>query len=171
MKKIALLLFVAIGISAAVNAQKEGSDYKSAVGLRLGSTYYDVLSFSYKTFITEQGAIELNGGFGARGYSNGYHATTLSGAASYQHHFDIKPVDGLKWFVGGGATIFNTFSDYDTYKGFGFGIFPTGGVDYKFAAIPLSLTADVRPTFNITGPSYYNSFYGNFGIAARYTFR
>ena len=169
MKKIVLLLIVAVSYSLNLKAQ-DGSDYKSAIGIRLGSTYYDVFSFSYKTFISAQGAIELNAGFGSKGYGEGNHASTLSFAGSYQHHFDIKPVNGLKWFIGGGATIFNTFSDNNTYEGFGFGIFPTGGIDYKFPTIPLNLTADVRPTFQIVTPSYYNSFYGNVGIAARYTF-
>ncbi len=175
MKKIVLLLLVSASLfSFSAYAQKRGSDYKSAIGGRFGNTYYDVFSFSYKTFITDPGALELNAGFGAKGYGN-YNTATLSAAISYQHHFDIKPVQGLKWFVGGGATIFNTFSkkdnDYTGYSGFGLGIFPTGGIDYKFASIPLNLTADARPTFHVVSPGYYNSVYGNFGIAARYTFR
>ena len=166
MKKIALLLFFAAGITATSFAQ---SDYKSAVGVRLGSTYYDVLSFSYKSFIIgDRGALEFNAGFGARNYVHD-NAFTISAALTYQHHFDIKPVEGLRWFVGGGLTIYNSFSKYHDYEGFGFGIYPTGGVDYKFRGIPLNVSADVRPTVHVTGPGYYNSFYGNFGIAARYT--
>lgn len=169
MKKFALFLMAVVSISASVKAQN-GSDYKSAIGGRLGSTYYDVLSFSYKSFITRQGALEFNAGFGARGYGD-YHAATLSAAITYQHHFDIKPVAGLRWFIGGGATIFNTFSKGDRYEGFGFGLYPTGGIDYKFRGVPFNVTADVRPTIHVVGPGYYNSFYGNFGIAARYTFK
>ena len=171
MKKITLLLFFAAGIMATSFAQ---SDYKSAVGARLGTTYYDLLSFSYKSFITDPGALEFNAGFGAKGYG-AYNTATISAALSYQHHFDIKPVEGLKWFVGGGITVFNTFTKktndefYKEYRGFGFGIFPTGGVDYKFRGIPLNVSADVRPTVHVVGPSHYNSFYPNFGIAARYT--
>ena len=63
------------------------------------------------------------------------------------------------------------FSDYDDYDGFGFGIYPTGGVDYKFSNIPLNLTADIRPTFLVANPNNHNNgFIGNLGIAARYTF-
>ena len=63
MKKILnLFIFVTI-FSVAANAQ---SDYKSGIGLRFGG-YYDLVSASYKTFISEQGAIELNLGF--RNYS------------------------------------------------------------------------------------------------------
>ena len=169
MKKVVLFFLVAVSFSLHLKAQG-GSDYKSAIGMRLGTTYYDVVSFSFKTFISPQGALEFNAGFGSKGYDHG-HAGALSFSGTYQHHFDIKPVAGLKWFIGGGATIFNTFSDHDDYDGFGFGIYPTGGVDYKFSNIPLNLTADIRPTFLVANPNNHNNgFIGNLGIAARYTF-
>jgi hypothetical protein len=148
------------------------STYSKAIGIRLSGSYYDIASVSYKFFISEAGAIELNGGFGARNYSHTgghYGAFALSAAASYQHHFDIKPVEGLRWFIGGGAIVYNVFSDDDQYEGFAFGLFPTGGVDYKFDNIPLNLSADLRPTFFLAMPNYYSTFQGTFGIAARYT--
>lgn len=167
MKKIFnLLVFVTI-FSIAANAQ---SDYKSAIGLRFGGGYYDLVSVSYKTFISDPGAIELSVGF--RGYGvPGYNWFNVAAAGAYQHHFDIKPVAGLKWFIGGGAIVSNSFSSYDAYTGIGFGIFPTAGADYKFSNIPLNLSVDVRPTFNIIDPyAGYNRFYGNGAVAARYTF-
>ncbi len=166
MKKAVAFL---IGVMSIGAAYAQG-DYKSAIGGRLGTTYYDIISVSFKTFITKSGALELNGGFGTRSYAYD-NATSVSGAVSYQHHFPIKSVDGLKWFIGGGVTIFDAFSEYEHYDGFGFGIFPTGGVDYKFPKIPLNVSADVRPTFHITSPDYYNSFYTNLGLSARYTFK
>jgi hypothetical protein len=168
MKKIMLLL-VLCAAAFISNAQKNGGDYNAAIGARFGTTYYDIVSFSYKKFTNAKGALEFNAGFGSHGYG-GYNTATLSGALSYQWHFDI-PVEGLKWFVGGGATVFNTFSEGNDYEGFGFGLFPTGGIDYKFPTIPLNLTADVRPTFLVASPSYYNSVYTNFGFAVRYTIK
>ena len=147
MKKILnLFIFVTI-FSVAANAQ---SDYKSGIGLRFGG-YYDLVSASYKTFISEQGAIELNLGF--RNYSFG-------GFSSYN------------WFVlvGGGLTAYNSFSDFDATSGFGLAIFPTAGVDYKFASIPLNVSVDTRPTVNIIRADYYSGFYFSGGVAARYTF-
>ncbi len=171
MKKLLVILICVMSIGIA----KSQSTYKSAIGGRLGTTYYDLISASFKTFVTTNGALELNAGFGARNYDYAYdskaNTSAISAAISYQQHFDIKPVEGLRWFVGGGGTIFNTFSNHDSYEGFGFGLFPVGGADYKFAKIPLNLSADIRPTFHLTGPDYYNSFYANFGIAARYTFK
>ena len=40
------------------------------------------------------------------------------------------------------------------------GYFPTGGADYKFGKIPLDVSVDIRPTFRVASPTYYN--YENF---------
>ncbi|MCF1715002.1 hypothetical protein L0U88_10230 [Flavihumibacter sp. RY-1] len=171
MKKLLLSFAMAAGLMSA----KAQSDYNSAIGLRIGG-YDDLVSASYKTHVTKPGALEFNLGFRGRSYGS-FDWVTVAFSAAYQHHFEIKPVPGLRWFVGGGLTAYNSFSNYDDYKGFGLGIFPTGGIDYKFEKIPLNLSADVRPTFGIVdpydAPGYkHRNFRGdNFGISARYTFR
>jgi hypothetical protein len=169
MKKFISIFISLISLVAAVNGQ---STYQSAIGARIGDGYADLFSASYKTFVSDQGAIELNLGFRSYGVPH-YNWVDLSFSASYQYHFNIEAVEGLKWFIGGGLTAFNSFSSYSNYSGPGLGIFPTGGADYKFANIPLDLSADLRPTLAIIKPySYYNTFYpGNIGISARYTFR
>ena len=174
MKKVTLLVaFIAtIGF---VHAQ---STYKQAIGARVSPTHqeYELFSGSYKFFVTDPGAIELNLGFGGKRYpvpgeSRDKNAPGISFSGTYQHHFDIKPVDGLRWFIGGGGVLYNIASDYDRYKGFGAGVYPTGGIDYKFNKIPLNLTADVRPTFYVARPENFKSFHGQaVGIAARYAF-
>lgn len=158
--------------------------YERGIGARItpSNSYYDLVSASYKFFITEPGAIELNGGVGLRKYAgwtdtNGdyhydRHPFSLSLSASYQHHFEI-PVrgGGFAWFIGGGLTGYTVISKDKGREGFGFGIFPTGGVDYKIPKIPLAVSADYRPTIMIASPDKYDSFYGsNFGLSARYTF-
>ena len=167
MKKLMAFLATGLIVSTATFAQ---STYKNAIGVRVANTYYDLVSFSYKGFVTKQGALEVNAGFGTRSYFYD-RAASVSASLSYQHHFNIKPVPGLRWFVGGGFTLTNSFSDYKDYDGFGFGLFPTGGIDYKFSKIPLAVSADVRPTVFVSTPGYYNNFYGNVGVAARYTFK
>lgn len=169
MKKITLLLSTIIAASCGMaNAQ---SSYQNGIGIRFGSGYFDQTSVSFKTFISNQGALEFNGGI--RGYKAGpYKWTNVSLSGTYQHHFNIPNVPGFKWFVGGGLAISNSFSNYDDRTGLGVGIYPTGGVDYKFKNIPLNLSADIRPTINVVEPfsNYYDGFYTNFGIAVRYTF-
>lgn len=174
MKKLLCMALIATGISAAATAQ---GDYKSSIGIRLApESYYDLFAFSYKTFVSNAGAFELNAGGGSKkmgyysqpGIYNRYNPFALSVSGTYQHHFNI-PVNGLRWFVGGGLTAYNAFSGRKEYKGFGFGFYPTGGVDYKFPSIPLNLSSDYRPTVRILRPDGDDSFNAtNFSIAARY---
>ena len=151
---------------------QEKSTYKSAIGLRIGDGYYDLASLSFKTFLGSPLALEANIGFRDYGII-GYNWFNLSGSLSLQYHVKISAVPGLQWFVGGGATAFNTFSSYSYYRGFGLGVFPTAGADYKFSKIPLDVSADIRPTIGIIKPyAYYDDFYlANVGVSARYTFK
>ena len=173
MKKITLVvaLLATFGIG---NAQ---SSYKQAIGARVSPlSDYDVFAASYKVFLAKPSAIELNAGFGGNGVNylgNSYRTNSFSVSGTYQHHFDINPVEGLKWYIGGGATVFHTSSSYKSggYNGTGVGLYPTGGVDYKFRNIPLNVSADWRPTFLVTAPAAYNNFLGDrVGVSARYTF-
>lgn len=158
-KLFTVLAFVFM-FALASNAQ----DYKSAIGLRLGSP----LSVSYKTFISEKGAFE--GVVGFRGYT-GY--SWINIGAYYQHHNPIGSVPGLSWYYGAGANVYfwswdNSFVG-DNSTSTTFGISGVLGLDYKFADIPLNLSADWIPTFFING--YGNGFSGGYGaLAARYTF-
>lgn len=178
MKRTVLLSGLALVYFSALSAQ---TTYHSAIGLRIGTGYYDLFSASYKTFLSESGsAIELN--FGVKPTTN-YRTgccvlndngnTMISFSASYQYHVPITSLPGLQWFIGGGVVLTNTFSDNSGYRGIGFGLFPTGGADYKFAKIPLAVSVDIRPTFRVASPAYYNyeSFYfPDFGFSGRYTF-
>lgn len=170
MKKGMFIIAMAVFVSSAVFSQ---SHYQSAIGLRLGNGYTDLVSASFKTFFTESpSAVEVD--LGVRPGYGYYNVFNLSLSAAYQYHFPIEQVAGLQWFVGGGLTAYHTFSSHSDYRGFGLGVFPTGGIDYKFAAIPLNLSADLRPTIRISAPAAYdynNFYFGNFGISARYTFR
>lgn len=160
------------------NNYSESNSYQSAIGLRIAPAgYYDLVSASYKTFLASTpGALELNLGFRPDHYG-GTDVISVSFAAGYQYHFDIPPVPGLKWFIGGGLSLYDTHvrdknNNYNYDSGFGMGIFPTGGADYKFADIPLDVSADLRPTIGFVRPNdYYNYFYVSVGFSARYTFR
>ena len=68
MKKIALALSISIGIIGSGFGQ---SSYKSAIGGRLGTGYFDLFSASYKIFLGDSPeALEFNVGF--RTYSIAY---------------------------------------------------------------------------------------------------
>lgn len=162
MKKLLLVLAAAI-MAYSGNAQ---STYSKAIGLRLGYNYLDVVAFSYKGFVSPRGALEFNLGLASRRDWFG-----LSATGAYQHHFPIGNVPGFNWYIGGGLTLGQTFSDWDRYVGTFAGIFPTGGIDYKFRNIPLNLSADIRPTFYFAKSNAGSVIYpANFGVAVRYTF-
>jgi len=154
-------------------AAKSQDGYHNAIGVRIATpdSYYNIFSFSYKNFVSNAGAIEINAGGGSTGFgasNDRYYPFSLSVSGTYQHHFNL-PVNGLRWFVGGGAVMYNSFSGKNNYRGFGFGIYPTGGIDYKFNLIPLNLTADYRPTIFFARPRNYDTFHPyDFGISARY---
>ncbi len=173
-KKLILsaILIATLGVA---NAQ---SDYSQAIGLRVSPlSDYDVAAFSFKTFISKAGAVELNVGAGTNrvpgwgAYLNKMSSTSLSLTGAYQHYFPI-PVEGLRWYAGGGLSLINTFSKTKELRGISVGVFPTGGVDYKFENIPLNVSADYRPTVVLAKPEHgWRNFLGEqFGISARYTF-
>lgn len=164
MKKLSLILLLAFGCFFAVQAQEESQGYRSALGLRLGYP----LSVSYKTFISNQGAIEVYAGF--RGYDF-YNFFNVGGL--YQHHFNIPDLAGLRWYIGGGAAAyFYNFDDgfADDADGFGIGISPNVGLDYKFANAPINLSLDWLPVYFLSG--YGDGFAAGYGgLAVRYTLR
>jgi hypothetical protein len=161
MKKFALLFSMLVLFAIANSAHAQG--YKSAIGLRLGSP----LAASYKFFISDPAAIELYVGF--RSYSIGY--TFINPGAMYQYHFPISSVDGLQWYVGGGASVFlYSYKDVFGTAGDNFGIGLNGvlGLDYKFANAPINLSADWIPTIYLSG--YLSGFGAGIGaLSARYT--
>lgn len=166
MKKLSIALVALFLLT--VTASKAQSDYKAAVGVRVGTP----VSASLKAFLFPQGAIEVHAGYW--GYPNIYSFFTTG--LMYQHHFPIGNVQGLRWYVGGGALaeFYKYDNDWDNrpghdYSKVGLGIHGVGGVDYKFSRIPLNLSADFMPTF-FPGDTYYD-FRAYGGVAARYTFR
>ncbi len=169
MKKI----FIGISLLIISSAALAQDDYKNAIGGRFApDSYYDFMAFSYKGFVTEAGALEFNAGGGSRGFYSGGRTRrpfAMSVSGTYQHHFDI-PLRGLRWFVGGGLTAFNSFHSDGKVRGFGFGFYPTGGIDWKIPNIPLNLSADYRPTIFVVRPDIGDAFEAaQFGFVVRYT--
>lgn len=164
MKKLILALTL---VFCGVFAAQSQSEYKSAIGLRLGYP----AALSLKHFISEKGAIE--GFVGFRGYT---WVRLITVGALYQHHSPISSVEGLKWYVGGGAGawLWTYDKDYNfgaDYGSFNLGIMGCLGLDYKFADLPLNLSADWVPTL-VVGDAYYGGFAAGYGaLSARYTFK
>ncbi len=163
MKTLKLLGVVALFLSFTMTMQAQ--DYSSAIGLRLGVP----LSVSYKHFLGgSNNAIEAFAGF--RSYS-GYGWFNVG--ALYQVHKPIADVEGLRWYFGGGASVF--FWNYDNGFVFGdknnsttsIGILGNLGLDYKFVNAPINLSLDWVPAFFVNG--YASGFGGGYGaLSVRY---
>lgn len=161
MKKTILSMMAVIAVSISVNAQvadsksSSESTYKMALGGRFGYA----LAPSFKTFISEKGAIEAIAFF---------RPDWLQTNIIYQVHNQIKGAEGLAWYYGGGAAIFIYNSKFG--GGSDFAAVGNIGIDFKFKDIPLNLSLDYQPYFS------FNSFYGFVGdswggLAVRYVLK
>lgn len=157
MKKIrAIIAFCGIFMAVSVTHAQEAS-YQQAAGIKVPFGF----GLTYKTFLADTRAVELQAGFWQKGFR-------LSGLYEF-HFYSFDEVPGLAWFVGGGAHIGTWKSrykeEYDSEVDFGIdGII---GLDYKFADLPLNLSIDWQPSIALIGSSFSPA-YGGIGI--RYTF-
>lgn len=162
--KFFICFFIVVG---ALSAHSQ-APYKHSIGGILGF----IEGGSYKTFVADNFAIQVD--FGLRW------AVVASGAevnGNFMYEQAIK--NGFYWFAGGGVslgpafggTLFNPLTNTSSI-GFKLGLNAIGGAEYKFAKIPLTLQADIRP-----GVAFYiaNGFnprfdYNFVNASARYTF-
>ncbi len=137
----------------------EAQVYNSAIGARLGYP----LSLSYKTFISNESALE--GYVGFRNWPN-YRWVSVNGA--YLLHFPIEEVPNLQWYVGGGGGLY--FWNYKVFGSerdsqVGLGVQAYLGIDYTFEEVPLNLTIDWIPTVFLSGyRTGFGATYGNVGV-------
>jgi hypothetical protein len=149
MKKLLLLFLVALSFSLTTKAQDE-SAYKNAIGVRLGSSIPAIKSgITYKHFIGNnalEGILSFGDGVGICGL--------------YEIH---KPLatENLQWLIGFGGYV-NLNSDSKV------GAAGIIGLDYKFANIPLNITADWKPELNIISKVGFEA--SGVGLSARFTF-
>jgi hypothetical protein len=157
-----LLVIASNCIVTSANAQGAmGNSYRTAIGVK----FYPG-SFSIKHFVKpNKAALEGLAYF----WGNGARFTGL-----YEIHGDIEGARGLKWYIGPGAHI-GFWSDSwkrnnpNRDAGAVVGIDGVLGLDFKIKNIPLNISADWQPSFNITGYSYFEAGWGGLGV--RYTIK
>lgn len=161
MKLIKIYALTLIGFASffSASAQSLGTDYKTALGVKVYPG-----AISVKSFVQPNRAIEGLGYFWNYG-------TRITGL--YEIHGDIAGAPGLKWYVGPGAHIGFWNDDWrKTYPtrndGVNMGIDGVLGLDFKFKGAPINMSIDWQPSFNIIGYNYFESGWG--GLAVRYTF-
>lgn len=157
MKNKIILIFSLFILSSAGQAQ----EYETGIGLRGGLAN----GLTVKHFIGPSTAVE--GILTTRW--QGFMVTGL-----YEIHNDLNP-PGLNWYYGfgghlgffGGYNDHPWFDDDDDYMVLGIdGII---GLEYVFDAVPVSLSLDWKPAFNLSG---HNGFWGDGGgLSVRYVIR
>src|SRR5476651_2780277 len=91
MKLLLLSTIVLFSFSEIHAQQNDGSDYKTAIGVKVYPGAVTV-----KHFLNANTAVEGLGYLSA----DGFRVTGL-----YELHYDINGVEGLKWYVGGGGHV------------------------------------------------------------------
>jgi len=170
MKKIflAIFCFICFGVINSLSAQEAnntsavGTDYKTAVGIRLSNNAPIVgNAITLKHFLNEKTAIE-----GFFSFSD-----PLSLGALLEIH---KPLStpGLRWFYGAGAYLgfgkeydVNKQRDVNTNYFGGQGVV---GLDYKFASVPINISLDWKPELNLISDINFEP--AAIGFSARFTF-
>ena len=159
MKRLFLATIVLFSFVKVQAQQNTGSDYKTALGVKVYPGAVTV-----KHFLNNNAAVE------GLGYvtTDGFRLTGL-----YELHYGLGDVEGLKWYVGGGGHA-GIWSDswknkYPTREGgLAIGVDGVLGLDYKIKGAPLNLSFDWQPSFNIIGYNYFEGGWGGLGV--RYTF-
>ena len=157
MKKIVILLGLALFVLNRADAQSMGSSYRTALGVKFWPG-----AITVKHFTRQNRALEGLGYF----WDRGFRFTGL-----YEVHGDINGAPGLKWYVGPGAHI-GFWNDKWRRRYYGddrvdIGIDGVLGLDYKIKGAPLNLSIDWQPSFTIIGDT---DFWNWGGFAIRYTF-
>lgn len=155
MKRLLTIILVLAAVTIGAHAQS----YKSAVGLRGG----DPSGITFKTFISGSNAIEL-----VAGSRFGWDNIVITGFYEYEQPTGWAP--NLDWYFGIGAHL--GFWDNDASVEYDSnimaGVDGIVGLEYTFDDIPLNLSLDIVPSFNIIGhPSWFHM---NGGISIRYVF-
>jgi hypothetical protein len=155
--KRTILLLVSVLIISSVSL---GQDYKTSLGIRLGYPY----GLTVKHFVSKKNALE---GILASSWG-GFVATAL-----YENEHWTGKYPGLNWFWGIGAHAGfwdqgNNPNIDETYVGSVIGADFILGLEYTFDELPVNLSIDVLPTFNIIGDTGWGGLNG--AISVRYVF-
>ena len=167
MKKALVIFGIIITIATTSLAQR-------AIGLRFGTQLASSIGaeLSYQQPLNNN-RLEID--FGAAGGfsigSDDYNSFSLSLTAAYQWKFNI--VNGFNWYVGPAASGGLYFVHYDkTFEGPTLGLGGQLGIEYDFSSkgVPLQISLDTRPMFNLLSPQEARGYNVSACLSLRYTF-
>jgi hypothetical protein len=153
---LSILLILTVIFATNARAQSTGSDYRTAIGVKV---YPGAITL--KHFTSDRVALEGLLSF----WRYGFRFTGL-----YEFHADINGAPGLKWYVGPGAHLGfyndkwgNRFIDDDDER-LDLGVDGVIGLDYKIQGAPLNLSLDWQPSFTILSDPEFRS-WGGLGVS------
>ena len=148
-------------VKSANSQSKAAGNYKAAIGLK----FIYGISLTGKVFLKEHSALE-----GILRYNGtGGSGTNIAFSGLYEHHNDIKTIDGLRWYIGGGGHVnyFKWDNDYgDPVTSFG--VVGIIGLEYKIQTLPIAISADWQPGYIFSNGAGFSA--ENGGIGIKYTF-
>lgn len=133
-------IFVILGIVSFSQAQVNSN----AIGLRLGGGDINGAEISYQNRLSNVNRLELDLGFG----TNGNHDRIfLAGIYHWVRNID----GGFNWFIGPGASV--GYYSYDNSDDINVAVGGQIGVEYDFQDmdLPLLLSLDARPMWDLLG--------------------
>ena len=155
---LSIFLILIVVSFTQLQAQSVGSDYRTALGVKI---YPGAISI--KHFTKEHTALEGLASF----WRYGFRFTGL-----YEYHDDINGAPGLKWYVGPGAHL-GFYNDrwsrayFNDENRLDLGVDGVLGLDYKIKGAPLNISLDWQPSFTILSDPEFRS-WGGLGV--RFTF-
>lgn len=157
MRILILIGITSFALAMQAQAQKIGSNYRTAVGAKIyfgdGTTGgINIKHFLNKTAALEGSLLFFDGAMGIEGL--------------YEYHADIAGARGLKWYAGAGGIIAFATEKY-ARDDVALSLRGTLGLDYKISGAPINLAFDIDPTFNLAPAT---SFDFVSGLAFRFAF-
>lgn len=153
MKKIIIAIVAVFAMSTAANAQLSGIGVRLGGGQGYGAELSTLWNFGNR--------VEIDLGWNS---DEGYTGFSLTGI--YQWQGEIG--SGFGWFAGVGARVAYWNWEVTDDSDIALGLAGQAGLEYKFSAIPIQLSLDIRPCFWLLPDTDFH--WGDIALGIRYTF-
>lgn len=153
MKKIIIAIVAVFAMSTAANAQLSGIGVRLGGGQGYGAELSTLWNFGNR--------VEIDLGWNS---DEGYTGFSLTGI--YQWQGEIG--SGFGWFAGVGARVAYWNWEVTDDSDIALGLAGQAGLEYKFSAIPIQLSLDIRPCFWLIPDTDFH--WGDIALGIRYTF-
>lgn len=154
MKKLIVIVALMLGIAVAASAQPRALGFRGGLASEL----------SYQHSLGGENFLEFD--LGWDGYYRGFNL-----AVAYD--FSVAPVGPFNFYAGPAADVYTwPYHDVDgDYTRLGLGIGAQLGLEYIFDEIPLQISVDWRPMFNLLYDGVHARFgYHGVALGLRYAF-